>query len=93
MIGQTPFQMVYGQEAMVPLEFVVPSLCVATITNITERGPVQERLGQLMIMEEDRMGEEYSLLVFQRLYSLLSWAFPFFFKFPFLLSFPLFIFN
>jgi hypothetical protein len=49
--------MVYGQEAMVSLEFMVPSLCVATITNVTERGVVEERLGQLMIMEEDRMGE------------------------------------
>jgi hypothetical protein len=44
---------VYGQEAVVPLEFLVPSLHVATITNMTERGIVQERLIQLMIMEED----------------------------------------
>jgi hypothetical protein len=44
---------VYGQEAVVPLEFPVPSLHVATITNMTERGIVQERIRQLMIMEED----------------------------------------
>jgi transposase InsO family protein len=49
----TPFRLVYGKEAMVPLEFPVPSLCVATITNMTERGAVQERLIQLMEMEED----------------------------------------
>jgi transposase InsO family protein len=53
--GQTPFRLVYGQEAVVPLEFLVPSLCVATITNMTERGAVQERLSQLMEMEEDRI--------------------------------------
>jgi transposase InsO family protein len=53
--GQTPFRLVYGQEAVVPLEFLVPSLRVAAITNMTERGTVQERLSQLMEMEEDRI--------------------------------------
>jgi transposase InsO family protein len=53
--GQTPFRLVYGQEAVVPLEFLVPSLRVAAITNMTERGAVQDRLNQLMIMEEDRI--------------------------------------
>jgi hypothetical protein len=36
LIGHTPFRLVYGHEVMVPLEFLVPSLCVATITNMTE---------------------------------------------------------
>jgi hypothetical protein len=45
----------YGKEAVVPLEFLVPSLLVATITNITEQGVVQERISQLMLMEEDRI--------------------------------------
>jgi transposase InsO family protein len=53
--GHTPFKLVYGQEAVVPLEFLVPSLCVATITHMTERGTVQERLNQLMTMEEDQI--------------------------------------
>jgi hypothetical protein len=51
LIGKTPFILVYGKEAVVPLEFLVPSLCVITITNMTERGIVQKRLSQLMIME------------------------------------------
>jgi transposase InsO family protein len=34
--GKTPFKLVYGQEAMVPLEYLVPSLNVATIANMTE---------------------------------------------------------
>jgi hypothetical protein len=50
--GQTPSRLVYGQEVVVPLEFMVLSLCVATITNMKERGAVQERLSQLMEMEE-----------------------------------------
>jgi hypothetical protein len=57
MTGQTPFNLVYGQEAVVPLEFLVPSLRVATITKITERGAVKESLNQLMEMEEDRILE------------------------------------
>jgi hypothetical protein len=40
---------------MVPLEFSVPSLCVASITNMMEQGIVQDRLNQLMMMEEDRI--------------------------------------
>jgi hypothetical protein len=34
---------------------MVPSLHVAAITNITERGAIQERLSQVMEMEEDRI--------------------------------------
>jgi hypothetical protein len=40
---------------VVSLEFLVPSLRVATITHMTERGTVQDRLDQLMIMEEDNI--------------------------------------
>jgi hypothetical protein len=47
--GTTPF------EAIVPLEFLVPSLCVVAIIHMTKRGTVQERLNQLMNMEEDRI--------------------------------------
>jgi hypothetical protein len=46
---------VYGQEVVVPLEILVPSVSIAAITNMTERGTVQERLSQLMLMEEDRI--------------------------------------
>jgi hypothetical protein len=53
--GHTPFRLVYEQEAMVPLEFLVPSLCIAAITNMTERGAVKDRMSQLMIMEEYRI--------------------------------------
>jgi transposase InsO family protein len=36
LIGHTPFKLVYGQEAVVPLEFLVPSLHVAAIMHMTE---------------------------------------------------------
>jgi hypothetical protein len=52
---QTPFRLVYGQQVIVPLAFMVPSLHVVEITNMTLRGAVKERLNQLMGMEEDRI--------------------------------------
>jgi hypothetical protein len=38
---------------VVPLEFLVPSLRIAGITNMIERGTVQDKINQLMTMEED----------------------------------------
>ena len=55
----TPFKLVYGQEVVVPLEFLVPSLRVATITQMTKRGTVQERLNQLLSMEGNRILAEF----------------------------------
>jgi hypothetical protein len=46
---------VYGKEAVVPLEFLEPSLRLAAITNMTEKCAVKEILNQLMEMEEDRI--------------------------------------
>jgi hypothetical protein len=34
----TPFRLVYGQEAVVPLDYLIPSMHIATITNMTEEG-------------------------------------------------------
>jgi hypothetical protein len=48
LIGQTPFRLEYGKEAVVPLEFMIPSLCAVAITNMTKIGVVKERLSQLM---------------------------------------------
>jgi hypothetical protein len=53
--GKTPFRLVYGQEAVVPLDYLIPSLCIATITDMTEKGATQEILAQLMELEEDRI--------------------------------------
>jgi hypothetical protein len=36
----TPFKLVYAQEAVVPLEFIVPSLCVAAITHMIEQDAI-----------------------------------------------------
>jgi transposase InsO family protein len=51
---QTPFKLVYGLEAVVPMEYLVPSLRIATFTGMDDTDVVQDRLVQLMELEEDR---------------------------------------
>jgi hypothetical protein len=51
---QTPFKLVYGLEAVVPMEYLVPSLRIASFTDMDVTGVVQERLVQLVELEEDR---------------------------------------
>ena len=46
--------MVYGKEFVVPLDYLVPSMCIATITNMIEEGVAQEILDHLMELEEDK---------------------------------------
>jgi hypothetical protein len=43
----------------VPLEFLVPILRIVAITQMTEQGVVQERMNQLLSMEEDRILEGF----------------------------------
>ena len=51
---QTPFKLVYGLEAVVPMEYLVPSLRIIAFTHMDDIGIVQERLMQLVELEEDR---------------------------------------
>jgi hypothetical protein len=53
LIGKKPFILVYGQEVVVPLDYLIPSLSIETITNMTKRGTTLEILSQLMELEED----------------------------------------
>lgn len=54
LIGQTPFRLMYGIEVVMPMEYIVPSLCMATPTGMADRGALEERLMQLAELEEDR---------------------------------------
>jgi hypothetical protein len=51
---QTPFKLVYGLEVVVPMEYLVPSSRIVAFTGMDDTGPVQERLSQLVELEEDR---------------------------------------
>ena len=51
--GQTPFKLVYGQEVVMPMEYIVPSLRVVAIMEMTDVDAVEERLLQLTHLEEE----------------------------------------
>jgi hypothetical protein len=51
---QTPFKLVYVLEVVVPMEYLVPSLRIAAFTGMDDTDDVQDRLAQLLELEEDR---------------------------------------
>jgi hypothetical protein len=55
--------LVYGKEAVMPLEFVVPSLKVSLTTQMTDDQSLQHRLDELMELEEDHMMVYFSQVV------------------------------
>ena len=46
--GKTPFKLVYGQEVVMPMEYIDPSLCIATMTGMDDEGELEECLAQLV---------------------------------------------
>ena len=42
--GQTSFMLVYGVEAMMPMEYIVPSLCIAAFIGMADREALGEWL-------------------------------------------------
>ena len=50
--NQTPFQLVYGREAVIPAEFTVPSLLIATSLKFSEEASLQEHLHELQELDE-----------------------------------------
>ena len=58
--GMTPFRMAYGLEAVVPMEFMVPSLRMAMQENLPMEKAREERIQELLNLEEDR---QQSILV------------------------------
>ena len=41
---KTPFKLVYGLEAVVPMEYLVPRLRIVAFTDMDDTGIVQDRL-------------------------------------------------
>ena len=44
----------YGQEAVIPMEYIIPSLIIAQITEMADTDMMNERLEQLLALEEDK---------------------------------------
>ena len=34
--GQTPFKLAYGQEVVMPMEYIIPNLKIATLTDLVD---------------------------------------------------------
>ena len=43
-MGQTPFRLVYGVEVIIPMEYIVHSLCIAALIGMMDHGALEERL-------------------------------------------------
>lgn len=54
LIGQTPFRLVYGQEEIMPMEYIVLSLRILAFTNMEDYDIMKERMAQLLALEEDK---------------------------------------
>lgn len=58
-LGFTPF-ILYGEEAIIPLELLVPSLRLAVKFRLGDKESMARRLQKLVTMEEDRNHAEWS---------------------------------
>ena len=54
MTGHTPFRLVYGQEAVMPMEYIVPSLRISDFIEMDDPTIITERLTKILELEEDR---------------------------------------
>ena len=50
--GHTPFRLAYGQEVVMLMEYTVPSLRVAVITNMANEDTLKEIFPHLLSLEE-----------------------------------------
>jgi len=51
--GKTPFKLMYGVEAVMAMEYIVPILRIVALTEIANHGALEERISQLIELEED----------------------------------------
>lgn len=63
--GHTPFQLMFGQEAVVPAEFLVPSLRIALENKLGDADSLAERLSNLTKLDEKRLLAQWATEVAQ----------------------------
>jgi len=51
--GHTPFRLVYGQEAVVPMEFIVPSLRIVAFIDMDDYVAEAEHMSQLLALDKE----------------------------------------
>lgn len=57
------FQLVYGREAVVHAEFIIPSMLISSKLHLTEEDSIEECLHELQELEEDRFLAEFHQIV------------------------------
>ena len=66
-MGQTPFKLVYGKEAGMPVEYIVPNLCIETATGLDDEVVLEECMAQLIQLKEDPFYRNISSMHRERL--------------------------
>ena len=51
----TPFKLAYGKEVVMPMEYIVPSLRIAILTDMEDVETLSERLMHVVELEEDHI--------------------------------------
>ena len=64
-MGSTPFSLVYGCEAVLPLEIQIPSLRIALATKMTEADNDRLRLQELEALDEKRLQAQQRIELYQ----------------------------
>ena len=52
---KTPFRLGYVMEVVMPMEYIVPGVYIATLIGTMDREALEERLVQLEELEEERI--------------------------------------
>ncbi|XP_074300016.1 uncharacterized protein LOC141631213 [Silene latifolia] len=64
--GATPYSLVYGMEAVLPIELEIPSLRIALESQIPEVDWVQARYEELLLIDEKRLAALNQVQLYQR---------------------------
>jgi len=54
LIGHTPFRLLYGQEEIMPMEYLMPCLRILAFIDMIDSDMMEERMEQLLALEEDK---------------------------------------
>eukprot|EP00253_Pinus_taeda_P002713 PITA_02713 len=54
LMGQTPFRLVYGKEAVMPMEYIVLNFQIVETIGMVDHTDLEERITQLEELEEER---------------------------------------
>ena len=63
--GTTTYSLIYGCEAVLPLEIQIPSLCIALATGMTTEEQHQKCLEELEMLDERRLEAQQQIEFYQ----------------------------